>query len=76
MQKMGPWGPKHNVFDDQFYSKMPGNTDAMYFSIFIQENIWYQILPKIDLINKKLWVLFQWWVPGARSNDASWASKH
>ena len=39
MQDTGPQGPKHRIFDDQFYLK---NGRKLRFHVFLQlENIWY-----------------------------------
>ena len=38
---MGPPGPKHYIFGNQFYSRMQESIDSMYFFILMLENIWY-----------------------------------
>ena len=35
MHKMGPWEPKHYIFDDQFYSK---NAIMLRFHVFVHDN--------------------------------------
>ena len=42
-----------------FTNKMAESLNSFYSSIFTLENLWFIILPEVDQIHNKLWVLFQ-----------------
>ena len=50
---------QHYIFGDQFIQKMQKSSDSMYSSIFMTETYFITILPDLDRILKKLWILFQ-----------------
>ena len=57
-------GHKQYIFGDHFYSKNAKKLRFHVFLLFHVENICILILPEVDRLHKKLWILFQLWVSG------------
>ena len=59
MHKMGPRGPKHCIFGDQFYWKKCQNAQIPWIPSFLSQKTYDMIiLPEVAWIHKKFWILF------------------
>ena len=54
---LGSRGFKHYIFDQQFYTNMPESLENMLTHNMQTYDI--MILPEVDRIHKKLWILFR-----------------
>ena len=66
--KFGPQWSKHYIFGNYFYLKNARNLRFHVFFLFHARKHNFIILPAVDRINKKLWILFQLLVPTVNLN--------
>ena len=67
---LGPQGHKEYVFGDYFYSNNARELRFHVFLLFLVRKHDIIFLPEVDRIHKKLWILFQLWVPGDPNSNS------